>query len=252
LALKDPTAVAFRRQHGSNLLIVGQQDETALGLMATAAIGLAGHACAARFYVVDASQAGRPSATLLARLADLLPQSLKATGWRNLPALLAELSEELERRRQTPEADDPDVYLLLYGLHRCRDLRRQEDDFGFMARGEGPPNPVQQFATLLREGPPVGIHTLLWCDTLTNLQRSLDRQALRELSLRVVFQMSVADSSNLIDTPLAAKLGLHRALLASEEDGRMEKFRPYGLPSEEWLERVKKRLRAKAEAKGGA
>ena len=57
--------------------------------------------------------------------------------------------------------------------------------------------------------------------------------------MRVVFQMSVADSSNLIDNPPAGKLGMHRALFSSEEDGRLEKFRPYGLPSEEWLEWVK-------------
>ena len=82
------------------------------------------------------------------------------------------------------------------------------------------------------------MHTLIWCDTLNNLQRTLDRQAMRELSLRVAFQMSVADSSNLIDSPLASKLGLHRALFYSEEEGRLEKFRPYGLPAETWLRRV--------------
>ncbi len=47
--------------------------------------------------------------------------------------------------------------------------------------------------------------------------------------------MSAEDSANLVDTPLAAKLGLHRALLFSEEEGRLEKFRPYGPPSEAWL-----------------
>ena len=65
---------------------------------------------------------------------------------------------------------------------------------------------------------------------------------MRELGQRVAMQMSVSDSSNLIDSPLASKLGLHRALLVSEEDGRVEKFRPYGPPPEEWLAWVKERL----------
>ena len=86
------------------------------------------------------------------------------------------------------------------------------------------------------------MHTLAWCDTLTNLRRSFDRQAMREVALRVAFQMSVADSSDLIDGPAASKLGPHRAILCSEEDGRVEKFRPYGAPPEAWLRRVRERL----------
>jgi hypothetical protein len=62
----------------------------------------------------------------------------------------------------------------------------------------------------------VGVHTIVWCDTLTNLNRSLDRRALREFAMRVVLQMSAEDSANLIDTPAASKLGPYRALFYSE------------------------------------
>ena len=62
------------------------------------------------------------------------------------------------------------------------------------------------------------------------------------LTMCVVFQMNVSDSSNLIDSPLASKLDMHRALFFNEEDGRLDKFRPYGLPSETWLRRVREQL----------
>lgn len=88
--------------------------------------------------------------------------------------------------------------------------------------------------------------------TLNNLQRTLDRQSMRELTLRVVLQMNVADSSNRIDSPLASKLGLHRALFFSEEDGRLDKFRPYGLPSEAWLKRVSQELQRRTETAAAA
>ena len=81
-------------------------------------------------------------------------------------------------------------------------------------------------------------------------QRSPFLQGMRELGMRVVFQMSVADSSNLIDSPLASKLGVHRALFANEETGTLEKFRPYGLPSEAWLERVRQQLARPAGVRG--
>src|SRR5262249_37168987 len=95
--------------------------------------------------------------------------------------------------------------------------------------------------------PVLGIHTVMWCDTLNNLQRTLDRPSMRELGMRVVFQMNVADSSNLIDSPAASKLGLHRALFFNEEHGGLEKFRPYGLPSETWLAGVGEQLTSRDE-----
>ena len=86
------------------------------------------------------------------------------------------------------------------------------------------------------------IHVLMWCDTLANVMRSLDRQGLRECGQRVVFQMSAADSSHLLDSPLASRLGRNRALYAVEEIAHPEKFRPYGLPSLKWLGEIKSRL----------
>ncbi len=60
--------------------------------------------------------------------------------------------------------------------------------------------------------------------------------------MRVAFQMSEQDSASLIETPAAGRLGPNRALLYSEDEGRVEKFRPYALPDAAWLEHVKQRL----------
>ena len=42
--------------------------------------------------------------------------------------------------------------------------------------------------------------------------------------MRVAFQMSANDSSNLLDTPLAGSLGHHRALFVTDEEGKMGKI----------------------------
>src|SRR5206468_4375801 len=99
-----------------------------------------------------------------------------------------------------------------------------------------------QLLAIVKDGSAQGLHTLIWCDTATALGRSFDRQALREFDQRVVFQMSGDDSSNLIDTPAATKLGHYRALFHSEELGGLEKFRPYDLPTAEWLANLHGRL----------
>ncbi|HLJ95351.1 MAG TPA: FtsK/SpoIIIE domain-containing protein [Gemmataceae bacterium] len=247
VAIKDPTAACFRPQSGNNLLIIGQNGEAARGILATALIGLAaqyppvGDDFSARFYLLDGSPDDALEAGFLASLAGYIPHPLRIIAWRELSAAIGELADMIEQRQQARTTDAPAVYLFVHGLQRFRDLRKQEDDFGF-SRREEKPNPAKQFGTILREGPAVGVHTLVWCDSFNNLNRAFDRQTLREFELRVLFQMSATDSSNLIDTPLASKLGIHRALFHSEEQGRMEKFRPYGLPAEPWLLWVKEQL----------
>lgn len=267
MAIDELTSAAFRRQNGSNLVIVGQQAESALGMLVTGLVGLAAHdlgraahevsgfpdpltSCAARlprFTVIDGHHGDAPRNGILPELRDTLPEPMRLAGTRELPDVLTELSAELERRQASPDADAPSLYLVLHGVQRMRDLRRAEDDFGMMGRADDKPaTPDKQLAAILREGPVLGIHVLVWCDTLNNLNRVFDRQAMRELSMRVVFQMSVADSSNLIDSPAASKLGMYRALFVSEEEGRLEKFRPYGVPPDGWLAWVKDALLGRA------
>ena len=78
----------------------------------------------------------------------------------------------------------------------------------------------------------VGMHVVLTVDTLAGLERRLGRDVLREFDARVLFQMSGNDSSELVDSLAASRLGFYRALVASEEQGTLEKFRPYAPPDE--------------------
>ena len=109
----------------------------------------------------------------------------------------------------------------------------------FGGEEEGPAvKPDKQFTSLLKDGPGVGIFTIVRVDTSTNLERAMDRRMLKEFDYRVLFQMSANDSSNLIDSTAAGGLGQHRGLLYSEETGQVEKFRPYAVPEQEWLDRM--------------
>jgi S-DNA-T family DNA segregation ATPase FtsK/SpoIIIE len=242
IAIKEPTAACFRRQSGANLLLVGQHSEAALGVLTAALLSLAAQLPQTeqpRFFWLGDPALDVPAAEgLLDRLRQLLPD-LQWITWRQLASTLAELAAEVERRQQAQEFDAPARFLILYGLQRFRDLRKSEDDLGFLRRSaDKGPTPAVLFQNLLRDGPPVGVFTLLWCDTLLNLNRTLERSTLRELEQRVLFQMSANDSSALMDSPAAARLGLHRAWFCTEEEGRSEKFRPYGLPTPSWLDHL--------------
>jgi len=80
---------------------------------------------------------------------------------------------------------------------------------------------------------------------MLSLGNAFGHDELREFDTRVLFQMSANDSSNLIDSPSANKLGFHRAIAFSEEQGVLEKFRPYALPGKEWLANAKELLSQK-------
>jgi hypothetical protein len=169
--------------------------------------------------------------------------------YRAVPEAIHELAEELKKRQSSEGSNPPAIFVIVFGLQRYRSLRKSEESFGFSGGDEEkPPDPGKEFADLMRDGPANGIHLIAWIDTATALDRSVDRGSMRELDHRVLYQMSATDSSNLIDSPVANKLGANRALAFSEEQGSIEKFRPYALPSAQWLAEIKPKLAAKAAA----
>ncbi|MBL9118384.1 MAG: AAA family ATPase [Phycisphaerae bacterium] len=246
IAIKPPTAATFRRQAAANLMVVGQQDigSTALMAMTMMSIAMQRSPADARIVLLDGTPADDPKVGLLAKVAEHLPHDIKVVPYREVDDAVRGVAEEVVARQGGGD-DRQSVFLLIHGLQRFRQLRRNEDDYGF-GTSEGPAPTDKLFASILREGASLGVHVILTCDTVASLQRSVDRAGMREFDWRAMFQLSQTDSSTLIDSPAAARLGPQRALLYSEELGTIEKFRPWLLPTEEFLERVRGALAARA------
>ncbi|MFG0293649.1 MAG: FtsK/SpoIIIE domain-containing protein [Phycisphaerales bacterium JB050] len=229
IAIKDPTAAKMRRQSGSNLLVIGQREEASLGLMMGVAVSVAAQCdtSQAQLYIVDSTPDDDPRAHQFESMAKRLPADARVVPGRDLDSTLEQIAEEVRARIADNETDAPGVFLLLHSIQRLRSLRRNEDSFGFSMDDEAKPSPDKLLVEILRDGPGVGVHVVLSCDTLTNTERYLDRNAMREIENRVLFQMSSGDSTQLIDSPAASRLGPNRAIFYSEESGVIEKFRPY-------------------------
>jgi len=69
---------------------------------------------------------------------------------------------------------------------------------------------------------------------------------LNEFDLRIAFQMSENDSSKLIGSTEANRLGPNRAVLFKEGAAAPEKFIPYEPPSDEWLTQAVDYIRKKS------
>jgi S-DNA-T family DNA segregation ATPase FtsK/SpoIIIE len=232
VAIKDPTQATFRTQSAANLLVMGQHDDLALSLVASAVIGLCGQT-ERSITILDGTPEDGEYAGYLTSLAESL--GLPAAGRDVAP--LGELAREVTTRLADASRPRSARFVVIFGLQRFRELRKSDDDFGFGRKGEKAASPSDHFSQLLKDGPSVGIHAIVWVDSLTNFNRSLERSLLKEFGQRVLFQMSATDSSNLLDTPAASRLGRNRALFTTEELDRPEKFRPYALPGLDWVRR---------------
>jgi hypothetical protein len=125
---------------------------------------------------------------------------------------------------------------VIHDLAQIRDLRLTEEDFSFSRTTNGNATSAdKRFREILREGPATGVHVLIWCDSHNSLMRFVDRLTMREIDFRVALQMSPVDSTSLIDSPAAGRLGEHRAIFYRDDTGSQTKFRPYGRPGEDWL-----------------
>lgn len=241
-SLRGAAEVLFPAASGGNLLLVGQHRDAAASTLAALAIGLAARheRDGVRLLALDGEDADGSFAALWARLGADLPHGTRRFGGREVAACLDDLCGALERRAAGEDPSRAPVLLAVNGLQRLRALR-PDDDAPFAA---GDP-PAERFAKLLAQGPEYGIHAAVWCDSLSGVQRSLARRSLRDFDLRILFQMSPADSSELIDDDAASRLGLHSAILAVLGEGRREKFRPWQAPAADFTARVGAALRAR-------
>jgi hypothetical protein len=243
VAIKEPTAVAFRAQGGTNLLMIGQSEDPARALFASALLSLAAQLGGTNATILDGTPDDAVESDHLRKFAQELPGARFVTR-QEVPAALAELTAEIEKR-QKGEAERAPRFLFVFGVHRFRELRRADEDFGFGRRGEREPSPAERLVTILKDGPLQAVHAIVWCDSLVNLNRAFDRPLVREFAVRVLFQMSATDSSTLMDSPAASKLQRHRALFLQEDQERPEKFRPYGWPPAGWFAEACAALRAR-------
>jgi DNA segregation ATPase FtsK/SpoIIIE, S-DNA-T family len=238
VTIKFPTAAMFRRQSGANLLILGQRDDAALALLSSSLVSLAAQLSPAEasFVVLDGSPANSEYSGVLERLLSILPHPSRRIAWREAGQAVHELRLAVEERGKAIEKNYPAIFLLIYGLQRYSVLRRRDDDFSLGLDAAEELRPDRDFAELLRDGPPMGVHAAIWADTLMTAERTFNRATMREFGYQVLFQMSAGDSSHLIDLPAANKLGSYRAIFHSPEEGIIEKFRPYALPDKAWLD----------------
>ncbi len=240
LAIRPPTAVRLQRRSGCNLMVIHRDEAAGCGVLQALLLGLSVQLPpeSATFHIVDFARQDGPYAKLADSLKNLLPHTVNILGRRDLQGMLQQGVEEINARHADREraTKSRSEFLVFLGFQQARDLR-QSDDFGGYGYDRDTPTLPKLFSEFVREGPDVGFHTLLWCDTVANLMKALDRRSLNEFNARIVGPLSAQDSLTLVDDPAASKLDRPNRMIFLDEDkpGVLETFRPYSLVSEEKL-----------------
>lgn len=240
VAIKAPTRVVFGRAGVSNLLVVGPREEAATATLLSALVsvlattGRGGSGGTERCWWMGPAGGAAVSAIGGERVTVVSPTGAAGA--------LDEALALIDTRRESAEPGKP-AFMFFAGFQFLRPLWKKEDDYSFGA--DAAASTGKKMLRLLREGPGAGVHAVVWVDSAANLRRTMEREALNEFGHRVLFQMSGQDSSMIIDTPDAARLGLWRAILMDVETGVIEKFRPYEAPDARWLAEAGAALRGR-------
>ncbi len=247
VAIQPAVTIPLTRQAGRNMLVVASEDRMVAPVLTALAASLA-RGTQSQFFVLQGAKPTDAWALKLPTLWRDLASDVQLYDSRSSEACLKRVHELLQKRMQTsdnpaePQAGDSEealqaaspVLLAIMQIGRLRELRR-DDDFGMGGFGESELKPDKRLEEILRDGPSYGVYTLIWGENYSTISRWLSRTALREMEIRLLMQMSGNDSTHLIDSIAASRLGEHVMLAYDEATGLEQRFRPF---NPQWIEAI--------------
>lgn len=140
--------------------------------------------------------------------------------------LLSAIKVEIEERRKDEERPQNHIYLSIYAFQ----LARMFDKGG--RRGDDVSECGMLLDYILKNGPTVGIFTILQCDNWDNLSRI--GNPLSSFAYRIALQMTENDSNKIVGSSIANKLfvfnrpsSVYRAYFRDNSRNLTIKFKPY-------------------------
>lgn len=240
IAIKPHTSVGLRRRGRNNLLLVGDRESEIFGMLGASFLSLAAQYSSGNieFQIIDLSLKESEWEDTCENFRDFFGHNENIIVQERRRAMtivdyVHNVVTERENLFQNTELEDENlghsIYFVLAGVHRHSDLRSVPGKF---AGREEPSEYANKVIDIIRKGPDLGIHTIMWADSVKNFESILGRQSLAYFNQRVALAMTKDDSQTLLREPTAASLKPFRALLLDDEQvSPVEKFKPYELPS---------------------
>jgi S-DNA-T family DNA segregation ATPase FtsK/SpoIIIE len=241
MALTGTGDVDLRREAGANMLVVARDTPVQLGAsepfsVPPAIISNAILSAVAQGATVELVDFLPVAEGLDAFAASLSEAGVAVTRRRQLPDLMRALAHEVDRRISSDDTMCRTTLLVMYGMHRARDFDEASFDH------EPGADLGALLLQILRDGPEVGVHTVLWAETIATMDRRVPSGASREMSWRVAGQMSAEDSLALIDSATAGSLREQQVVVTNDDRGIAQRCTTISAPGCHWVAGMLERL----------
>ncbi len=240
-----PTTLILSREPGRNVLVVAPSEMTG-GLLASCISGLpmqssippGSNGAEAESASILYFDGGRTDELMLSQWILECGLSSEVIKARDSEPRMSKIAELVQQRVDSGESNQPAIILVVDPLERFRDFR-QDESFGFSLDASAKVNGAEALQKVLRDGPAVGVFTVLVVGSAETLARWLPRASRHDLQQRILGRINPSDSSALIDCPDASNLSAATMLIYDDADGSLRKFRVCDLPDpqaiREWL-----------------
>ena len=225
--------VNLRKESSNNILVIGGELHVAerIAYYALCSASAAYSNGAASFHILNflnsEEDVYRPLVDNFSSLDGIFDVTF-ASKQEEVLADLTAIKDEIAARRENEDRPQPHMILTIFAFQRAR----------IFDRGGRSGSTVSDAGALLdfilKNGPAVGVFTIMQCDNLDNLKR-ID-SALQPFAYRVALQMPETDSNKVVDSSIASKIyvfnrpsSVNRAYLRDNIKNTLVKFKPYKL-----------------------
>lgn len=161
------------------------------------------------------------------------------------------LFELLDNLKGTSPIGETDKYFFVFGYQRAEELKSeiklsQGDDidtlFNLMPANSNKPqlSPKEIFHLIVKDGAKRGVHAILWQDSYTALEQD-DNNIMSYFNLKVAFDMSTEEFSRSVGANDISLMSENNAIYYNKARDN-QKFRPYQVPDEDWLNDISAKL----------
>lgn len=222
----------LNHEGGNNLLIVGGESAVAEAICyhSILSISTCHDANDATFIVLNGMRSDNKTGIQILETISSLPfPSVFPTRIEDIEQTLTSIKETIDERRSSGETNYNNIYLTIFEAQNVRAFDQVSN-----GRTERPSQSATLLDSIVKNGPSVGIFTIMQIDNLSNLTRI--GSLLPSFNHRVALQMPDRDSTIIIGSEAANKLfvfnrpsSIFRAYLYDKQRNTNIKFKPYKL-----------------------
>ena len=227
---------------GENMAVIGPDEDTAKSLFALSMLSVLYGELASRaksadnelVRLVDMSDDYLPDAEYLGEIAARFPRQIKRVAGRLAAEMINDTYKVLQDRKRGRADKAERLFLMIFGMDSLNVLR---PDMAGEEDGELSLN--QKLLQILKDGPALGINSILWARSYAGFKSVLEFRHLNQCFNKRIYFDEEADAETVLGIAKSMRELEEKSVLYRDMDRAVPNaFRVFELPTADWLESV--------------